>query len=234
MNGSVKPSGFNLQKICSFFGVTSGDLLGDHDELQKRFRKQGDIAPPLPDRINRLIRKAFPGDRQMLKRYLGYYHSYFVSTRDLNIVVRSLIHLSERDGFIHSKTIERSAPGEQASRFISKYEGLVSFHADSLFISEFESLSQDSVVETILFPPYRRGLQYMSGLTFGTTSNIMRTPYASRVAWTFLGQTIDIRSGLSRCGELSRRSGEIDPIVRRMLGLDNPDISHTVVGFEPL
>lgn len=91
----------------------------------------------------------------------------------------------------------------------------MSYLGNCIFVTEFEYLSGDSLVETILLPPYRKTLDTMTGMTFGVTSRVHRQPFSSGVIWKFLGVAINLREGLTRCGRASLTDRALDPAIRR-------------------
>lgn len=230
LNGTTIPSSFNLQRIATYFNVDVSDFFLTPDGFKAKSKQSVEVpTQQMPTRMKNLLTRAFPGNYRILQRYAGYYHSYFPSPRKKNVINCSLIQIFEQEGYFFSKTVERFGLNPDGSRFLSKYEGLVSYLNECIFISEFETLTNDAIVETILSPPYRTELQYLSGLTFGTTASQARVPYASRTAWAFLGKSINIKQALLKCGELDPKSLRIDPTVRKLLQLDIDGSINTLV-----
>lgn len=120
---------------------------------------------------------------------------------------------------VYSKGIERSSIGTSIRQrgYLSKYDGIVSYLGNCIFILEFESLTTDTLTETILFPSYRKRLDILTGMTPGVTSRVHRQPFSSLIAWKYLGQNIDMRQALSRCGSLAENDRSIDPNIRAFL-----------------
>ncbi|MFN4142769.1 helix-turn-helix domain-containing protein [Aestuariivirga sp.] len=210
LSGEARPSPHNLKRIADGLSVPAADLLSSHEEFSRRYghRPQGREGLALLDR-------AFPGDIRRLRPLLGFYHSHFEVPGAPGTLFRSLVCLYEEDGRIHSKSIERRANRDITTGYLSKYRGLASYLGNCIFVVEFECLSDDSVVETILYPPYRKALDVMTGMTFGVTSRVHRQPYASGVIWKYIGATIDMREALARCGRVSLADRKLDPAVRR-------------------
>lgn len=210
LTGETRPSKFNLRRIADGLGIPVDDLLGPHDEFTSRFIAQQTEAKPWP-----LLERAFPGEIGKLRPLLGYYHGHFEIPYSSGMIVRSLIHLHERDGKVISKAIERRSGTGDAAGYLSKYHGMASYLGHCIFVVEFEYLSGDSIVETVLYPPYRKKLNLLSGLTFGVTSQIHRRPFASGVVWKFLGRSIKPRDAIRRCGQFALNDRSLDPSVRR-------------------
>jgi transcriptional regulator with XRE-family HTH domain len=215
LSGSSRPSSHNLRRICSFFDVTPDELEISHKIFARQRPMIADKSLHGKDRLAEMLGRALPGDRKALRRYLGYYHSYFLNPYE-DLVMRALVSLYEEDGHIYSKSLERSHRSEPVRR-ISKYDGLVSLLGDKIFVIEFESLTSDSIVETMLFASYRRKLDLLPGLTMGASALRHRVPFASAVVWRFLGRTGPHKEDLAKCGTFSLDSGKIEPNILQTL-----------------
>ena len=213
MTGKVRPSHHNLQRIARGLGVDIDVLVDPTIEIVPPDRPR---EPTSRDRMAQLMDRAFPGDIKRLRGMLGYYHMHFLVPYDQEMVTRSLVHLFERDGKVCSKTIERTAPGEDVQEIL-KFEGLASFLGNCIFLLEFETLSADTIVESVLYPSYRKRLDILTGLTFGVTSQVYRQPFASPIAWKFLGRVVDLREQIGACGSFRLSDPRIDPRIRKYL-----------------
>ena len=167
-----------------------------------------------------MLRRAFPGDRRGLTRYLGFYLSHFHSFSWSGYVLRSLICVHEQDGMICSTTVERNRDPVDGALYRSKYHGYLSLLGNRIFVPEFESLARDAIVETVLYPAGRSQLTLLRGVTFGISSK-QRNPYVSRVVWKFLGTTVDYRAALKATGLISIENNALDPAILRIIG-DRP------------
>ncbi len=217
LSGAALPSAHNLRRICGHFSIDERELFEPHETFHGRY------APTASDPRNlpwQTLFQAFPGDRTTLRRYLGLYHSHFISPSWPGTVLRSLVLLHEHEGFILSRTVERAVDPERGVRQRSKYEGLVSYRGDRLFIVEREALVRDCIVETILFPAHRHQLAYLRGMTFGVSWRPRRSPYASRAIWKRLKDGTDTRTALAACGVFATSSRALDPVVCSFIGDD--------------
>lgn len=218
LNGETQPSQHNLCRLASGFGVTVEDLLRPSGEFETAVRPK---KSPVQGRMGRLIDDAFPGDITKLRPLLGYYHMHFFIPYSIKDMKKSLIYIYEEDGKVYSKTLERVSQEKNSSRF-SKYEGAVSYLGNFIFLVEFETLWRDSIVETMLFPSYRRKLDLLTGLTFGITSRYYRQPFASPIVLKYLGKNIDIKEHLQACQYYSIDDMRVDPRVRKYLQSSGP------------
>ena len=210
LTGDSRPSAHNLKRIADGLEIPVADLVKPHSEFLSMYGRRSTERQTLP-----LIDRAFPGDIKKLRPLLGYYHGHFELPDSAGLIVRSLVRLIEHEGRVTSTSIERGNHRDDTGGYLSKYQGLVSYLGNCIFVVEFEYLTGDSIVETVLFPPYRKKLDLMSGLTFGVTSRVHRQPFASGVIWKFLGKTIDKKSALGRCGRVALSDRTLDPNVRK-------------------
>lgn len=217
LSGAALPSAHNLRRICAHFDIDERELFEPHEDFRARHGPSAGDPRGLPWRALLL---AFPGDRAALRRYLGLYHSHFISPSWPGTVMRALVLIHEREGLVMSRSVERAVDPERGVRQRSKYEGLVSFRGERLFVVEREALFGDNIVETILFPAHRQQLSYLRGMTFGVSWRPRRAPYASRVIWKRLRDGTDPRAALADCGVLARDSRVLDPVVRGFIGDD--------------
>lgn len=217
LSGRSRPSNHNLLKICRYFDVSATDLERPAADFAR------DREPPAtfaglagPARMFDLLNQAMGAKNAAMRRHVGFYHSYFQVPDDPAKVERAFIALYEEEGRFFTKSIERTEEPGRPNTF-SKYEGVASYLGDKIFVVEFETLSRDTIVETILYPTYRRSLSYLYGLTFGTTSAGDRAPFATPIVWRYLGATVDYKEALADCGTFSITSTKINPSVLKML-----------------
>lgn len=217
LNGTSLPSAHNLRRICAYFGLTESDLLMPQAEFRRQYRLPGgaESAPPW-----RSLFDAFPGDRVALRRYLGLYHTHFLTPSWPGTLLRGLVSLTEEGGLVVSRAVERSRDPHRGVDQRTRYTGLVAYRGDRLFVVERERLSGASIVETILFPAHRHQLAYLRGVTFGLSWRPRRAPYASRAIWKRLPPSTDLRAALRACGRFAFDSREVDPVVRNFLGTE--------------
>jgi transcriptional regulator with XRE-family HTH domain len=218
LSGASQPSAYNLNQICDHFSIRPADLFLPADEFSDRMEyRSGRASRDTGPASNHLFRRAFPGDRKALSRYLGYYITHCHSFSWDGYVLRAITHLYERDGLVCSKTIERTHDPEEGALYLSKYDGQVSMLGNRIFVVEHQGLADDAIVESVLYPSARSQLTLLRGGTVGLYSK-QRHPYVSRSVWKFIGTNIDVRTALNSTGLFALDSGRIDPKVLRILG----------------
>lgn len=229
LSGESHPSAHNLRRIALYFNLPAEDLLLPVPDFKRRHGAEYTAAAPGGDPVSTTMAKAFPGDLRRLRPLLGFYHSHFLVPQSSAVIMRSLINLVEVDGRVYSKSIERMGVGTtltgRGRGYLSKYDGLVSHLGNCIFILEFESLTTDTIAETILYPSYRKRLDVLTGMSLGVSSRVHRQLFSTLIAWKYLGQTIDTKDALSRCGLIAKEDRSLDPAIRTfLLSKDMPSI----------
>jgi len=219
LNGTYRPSRFNLRRLCDIFGVHESDLMFPAAEFETFFNSnlseinQGGGAGWLGRSIENFVAKSDPS----LRKYLGWYHSYSYSFGWPEWVIRSLVSVYEHQGRILSKTIERVISPAHGGRSIYKFDGIVTTSADRLFIAEHDSLQQDGFSLKILFRTHRSHVTFLSGLVTGTSSRPDRQPTSARIVFKYLGGTIDTRAELRKCGMFVPNHYNINPKILSLI-----------------
>ncbi len=217
LNGSSNPSATNLRRIASYFGLRPRDMESEPEEFED--------LPSVALRLRGMIKQgandssfatAFHGNVAALRRYLGYYHCYFYTESWANSIICALVRFDERDGIICSKTIERSRDPVDGTLYLSKYDGQVALLGNRIFVMEFQSLTKDALVETILYPVGRGQQIYLKGTTMGVTSHD-RTPFSATVVYRYLGTNIDLRAAMGRVGLYGPNSPKLDSRITAIL-----------------
>ncbi|MDA9009324.1 hypothetical protein N9K16_05120 [Alphaproteobacteria bacterium] len=164
-----------------------------------------------------MLTQVFPGDIRALRRYLGYYMTYYHTQSWTGYILRTLTCIYEQDGMVLNKTIDRVKDPFDGTLFLSKYDGYVSLLGNRIFVVEFQSLAQDAIVETVLLPESRSELSSLQGATIGISSK-RRSPYFSKTVWKYLGRTIDHRRAVGSIGLIPINSPALDPGILKILG----------------
>ena len=223
INGGAHPSPFNLGRIAQYFYIHPSDFKASNSVFKSRFLKaqQGNTSK---DRIN----EGFPGDIRSLRRYLGYYQTYYLSPSWPETIVCSCAFLEEKNGLIISKSLERISHRQLNIKKITKYNGKATFLRDRIFLVETESTGDPIVTQIILKPFQDQNDKYLKGLCTGISWRSNDVPYATRMIWRHLGSFPDKREMLGRCGILPHSSRRIAPTVKKYL-LPKDGESATVV-----
>ena len=223
LNGSSMPSSYTLHKISRYFEIPVDDLLRSNDDFEKMYQSvQTGQHVSQTNRFQNLLQRTLLGHTKELRHYTGYYHSFFYSPTNTDKIVCALVYIYEHEGQFFSKSIERGVAPDKSWRYCSKYEGLVTYLGNNLVVVELETLANDAIVETVLFPSYRTRLQFLTGLTFGVTPEVHHNPFATMIVWKYLGVSTNIRRAMAQCGLYSLDSPQIPTAVRSRLLSESP------------
>jgi len=219
LNGTYRPSRYNLMRICEVLGVREADLMLPEREFEdfinlrfSRLKKgvgTGWLAEGLEQRL--------PTMNQNLWKYLGWYTSFSYSFGWPNMVIRSLVSLHRYRGRVFSKTIDRVKGTISTRRFVYKNEGLVTISAGKIFIAEQDTLERDGFYLRVLEPTPRSHVGVLSGIMTGTSHRGQRDVSSVRLAMQYLGPSIDVRYQLSKCGIFKPEVHAIQPHILELI-----------------
>jgi transcriptional regulator with XRE-family HTH domain len=213
-----KPTDNTLRRICDFFGVETSEIAlapGHFERIVSVRRRSAEVQTPYAPVIAKVQRNS----RDELRRYLGYFYEYYYSMSSPGKILRGLVHFFEHQDAVYVRRIEhfgRSA-GRGSSQIRCRYVGAAVLLEDRIFIMDVETLTNNEITETILFPSRRNQLGWLSGLVLGVSSNNERKIACARVLFEHLGETIDLRVALSGCGLFMPNSGELDPDIEKAI-----------------
>ncbi len=225
LNGSARPSVRRMQRICDFFGVEESEILMDHTQFREIIairRRTGAPVDPLGTFIAGLHR-INPRSTRQLEVYLGFYYTYFRPVEFPDLVLRSLISVFSRAGFVYCKTIENYSAIKRRSRRILKYTGILYHTGERIIVHEREAHVGQMMWTTVLLPPRPDQTSVMSGLTLGVSSGIGRDVACYRVIWEALGDQVDLRAALAGAGLYDLNSPAIPQDIRAAISNDATD-----------
>jgi len=210
LSGQSRPSRNNMRRICDFFGVTEAEFLMEPDKfedlvaLRRQPIHQSHLGKPF-ESLDSLYRKS-----QSLEKYTGFYFRYFFSFGNPGMVIRSFGSIYCKDQKYYWKNIEiLRDPRTGRATDINKYEGVVFYLADRIYIIEYETLEQSSITQATLYPSHRHRLDRLLGIQTGGPIRHGRKPGASRVLMEYLGRDIDVKRALRKAGLLLPDGGDI-------------------------
>ena len=214
LSGKSMPSAHNLRRIARHFSIPEAELFAPAGEFYDQIvgGTQGSSHNPAERFVD-----PFRDQNRNLKRYLGFYHAYFCTPSWDGVIFCSLVRVSEKDGFIQSRTLEIATAPDQSVRQISRYHGLVTLRGNRIFITEHEQAREGSVAQTILFSAHRQQLKYLRGMTMGVAWRPYPRPYAAKAIWKRIEERVTAREAINACGVYPLQSPRIDPTVRKYL-----------------
>ena len=222
LSGEGMPSAHNLRRICNYFGLKEADLFLSREKFETLHTINSNKSTKTP--IN-ILSQAFPGNLGAMRRYIGTYYSHFFTPSWDGNILKGLVMLYERDGYIVSRSVERGTNPDGTIRFRVRFDGLASYRSNRIFIIESEQGNEGSMVETILFPAHRQQISYLRGMTMGVAWRPRLMPYSSRTIWQRVSERTSAREALKRCGVFPLDSRYINKTVRDFLSEDDTSIS---------
>lgn len=221
--GTVRPSRHNMRRICDFFGVTESELLMDPTRFASLISlRKPPSRPAAPSQYLDAVEKLHRLSGEMT-RYTGWYFRYFYTFGYPGRITRSLGVITEQDGRYLWKNIEVGVDPQQVrARFVGKYEGFAFHLGHRIHIIEHDALGASSITQLMLYPSYAPRPGLLRGVQTGGSMRRGRKPAASAVVLDFLGEQIDMRRALARCGLFE--PNEIDDWIKRLIeNRINPD-----------
>ncbi len=219
LRGDTRPSRQSLRKICDFFGVEQHEIfLPPHQFSQilqvRPTRSQNNEPPPYTSHVEQLQRLS-AGE---LSKYTGYYFEYYYSMSYPNAILRSLVQFNQDSNGTYYTRVERLSRENSSERgFRCRYNGMAFFLGGRLFLLDYESLTQNEISQTILFPTYKSRTTYLTGLKLGAAAESRRLPTCTRVVYEVLGRDINIRAALRLCGLFDQGSSAIADDVKSLI-----------------
>jgi transcriptional regulator with XRE-family HTH domain len=214
LTGTASPSLHTLRRLCDFFGVEEHEILLP----QRAFAALVKVRPPQLVRSRDRISEYMAGfieaqDMKLAARYVGFYHGYFQTNRQVPEVQRVLIRISLEDNCLVTKTMEFYPSGTAGLPRVVKYEGIAYPSRSTLTMIERRPQELTSTFFTILYGASEGELTFMSGLVMGVAPDTSRDIYALRTCWRYLGRDINVRAAMRACGQFPRDSAEIGKYV---------------------
>lgn len=219
LNGESFPSRHTLRKICDFFGVEDHEILSPTHQLKRIMQvlPNRTIANPIPAYVEHIARLQ-NNSSNMLEQYAGFYFEYYYSMSYPDSILRALVHLTwDGEAAYFTRTERLTRQGSSERSFKCRYKGIAFHLADRLFLQDYESLTQNEISQTVLFPTYKSRTTYLTGLRLGVAAESRRLPTCTRVVYEVLGRDISVKAALRLCGLFDGTSTDIAPDVKRLI-----------------
>lgn len=214
LNGASLPSAHNMRRIARHFDLTEADLFAETASFERMLKR---ALPQAGNTPTDAFLGPFRGQQKNLRRYVGFYHSYFCTPSWEGKIFCSLIRIQERDGLFTIRSREIATSPDKSTHQISRYSGLVTMRGNRIFVTEHELAREGSVANTILYSAHRQQLKYLRGMTMGVAWRPYPHPYAAKTIWKRLHERVSAREAIASCGIYPAQSNRIDPTVRKHL-----------------
>jgi len=229
LSGISRPSQRNMNRICEYFKISEAQLYLSHQEFRSKYDQRPDFT------FEQQFESIFPKSSGDLKRYLGYYNSYFYSLGYPGKIIRALVCMYQYKDRVFTRDIEHlynksDIPNED--KFINKYTGIAAYSCNRIFIMERETLWGNAFNMTILYPTYQSHIKFLHGLSIGCAT-LGRIPSCARIAYVYLGKNIDKREQLSQCGLYNKDDKSIPETILNLIENTKDPEDFTFQAFNP-
>ena len=136
---------------------------------------------------------------------------------DQSAILCSLVSIQEADGHYVYEREERLALRSSGQPIQVRYQGVVYYLGDRVFLIDYESLETSEINQTILVPGFKSQHTRLNGLKLGVTACDRRAPVCSRVVWDSLGPDISQGDAFRRIREYQFDDQELDADLRARL-----------------
>jgi hypothetical protein len=217
-----------MRKICDFFGVEEFELLMPADQFRELVRFRPRISIDNDSQEGELIRSVRNlqsiSNQFELNHYTGFYYEYYHSMSFPGNILRTLVHMVQRDGATYYDRFERLEPVRSSRRGARcHYRGHALFLKDRIFLVDYEAMTSNEVSQTILFPNYKSVIDRLDGLKLGVAASGRRAPAASRVTWDYLGRTVTAWRCLRSIGLIDLADPVLDDGIRARIDNSQDD-----------
>jgi transcriptional regulator with XRE-family HTH domain len=217
LRAAARPSPNILNRLCDYFGVEATEFHLPPPQFARIIalkRRASKPRPPYADAIDKLHAASLP----TLRGYVGYYYVYYYSMSSPGMILRGLMHLFTHDNEVYYRRIEHFSNQERTdAAFKCRYSGAALFLEDRIFLIDSETLTNNEITQTILFPSRRNKIARLTGLIMGVSSGNQRRIACSRVLLEWLGAEIEIRPALANCGLFAPDAPAIPRSIRDMI-----------------
>ncbi len=214
LNGESLPSAHNLRRIARYFELSEAQLFAPRPEFEEMLNNSIVRREETPASV---FVKPYSDQVKNLRRYVGFYHSFFCTPSWQGRIFCSLVRLKEVDGAVTIRSFETATSSDNSIRQMARYEGLVTLRGNRIFATEHECSKDGSIAHTILYSAHRQQLRYLRGITSGVAWRPFPHPYAAKTIWKRLDERVTAREALAACGVYSEHSKSIDLAVRKYL-----------------
>jgi len=222
LNAQVHPSKSNIRIICDFFGVEEFEIMMPHDQFKNLLLPQK-LAPSGEGDLSAFFEKTKQlksASGVTLTRYLGWYYEFYFSLGYPGQVFQSLIEIKQNTNGLTYKRYERLIANGKKHEKVTHclYDGITINLCDRIFLLDVESLTENEITQTILFPSYRSQIKHLHGLKLGVSSMSHRSPACTRVLYDFIGKTINFKNAFKQCGLYQKE--DIDQTIIKAINND--------------
>src|SRR5438094_593554 len=230
LNGHSEPPLRKVRAMADYFGLEESEMLLPHEQFRAIIAIKG-VDRVLSDPFGAHVAQQFNVGPETLKKnrpILGFYHVYVRAAEVGGKVNKSLTSLYERDGFIHSKSLENYTSVEYRTLRLLKYKGFAYTVGQELHVNEREVFAGRMTWYSILSMTDNDQFSILSGLSLGVTSANQRAISAYRIIWQRIPPGTPLREMVNNCGIFDPGSCQISESISRAIV---NDVREDEIGF---
>ena len=232
LNGSNRPSFYNLTRICHYFSISVDSIFLPGEKFRELNRQlphdfdQLHLPAPISRELSAIASVAMPE----LDAYVGYFYHYMFAFGFHGFVFKSLIVVRKIGPHYCTKHIERISKSNAPTGIplIFKYNGILNYFAGRLFLNEREAYVHGALSQSVYAPIFRPGNRILTGVACSIASTTANNPTAARTVLEFLGKEIDMKIALKECGLFMPTDKAIAPYILSMIENKNKSSDFTL------
>jgi len=216
LSGTHLPTPTNIKRIAHYFGLTHDLLCGSHDTVvtlvEGNYFRLWDTLRGQPQ-VSRFLETVTTTPPAGVDELVGVYDRYQYSSIYENQILRSAFCIYKGGDLMNHYYIERFPRYGSRSKteFVFKYHGF-SFSIDGrIFTVDFEGTQRNEMTFGIYSFVKRSSKRFILGIASGIAANMLRQPYATRVALSFKHAGLITRDDIRTVTVLDRN----DPAIPR-------------------
>ena len=218
LSGTSVPSTYILRQICDFFGLEHYEIFIPHDEFKALLSDKTHLLDTSKNAnsttLEKHLQKLQASTSPEVNRYLGFYFEYYYSMTFPDKILRSLMHVTREDNQVVYQRFESlGEPGRQHSNVKCRYEGVLYFLRDRIFLVDYESLTMNEMTQTVLYPSFYSKVDFLLGIKLGVSAVRDRKPLVRNVVLESLGAEVKMRECLKKTGGYSADANVIKPFI---------------------
>ncbi|GLO60617.1 transcriptional regulator [Vibrio sp. MACH09] len=218
LRGDNYPRGYNLKRICDYFNVTESQLNLPRKEFETNYSFDNKTSSNEFSLVESALTTLNEKSASNLNKYLGYYYEYYYSMSSPEHILKGLVCIKSVGNSVYYERFERLADKEERGQIsYCYYKGLALFLNERIFMVDYESLTNNEVVEIVLYPSFKQKVSTLEGSIIGVAANSSRKPLTRDIVLEYIGSDVSLKSSLKSCFLYDPDSDLIPKNIKRKL-----------------
>lgn len=217
LSGASIPSTYILRQLCNFFGVEHYEMFIPHAEFKALLSDKphlGDNQNETLSTVHKHMKKLQDATSPDVNRYLGFYFEHYYSMTYPDKILRSLMHVTrEGNQVVYQRFESLGEPGNQQTTIKCRYEGVLYFLQDRIFLVDYETLTMNEMTQTVLYPSFYSKVDFLIGIKLGVSAVRDRKPLVRNVVLQSLGAEVNLRECVRKTGLYRADHESLNPFI---------------------